>query len=778
MNLLNRIFEYILNHSNSYLFYKNHYESSIFQHNNDLIEIKKLNNEIQELKEENIRYKNQINQINNNRNEIISELKQFFEKNIRVLSDENIRLMAKITQTNSKNDKILEKVIHSNSKNDKLLEKLNQNNVKNDEVLENVIHTNDENLNFIQNNFNGQLQSIDFNLHVLLNNYNSLKNDVNKYLSYTSQNYKDIINQFYKNNNELQLKIDDITTNNSVMENQLTTITDEMNQNKNIILDNQNSSKELINEKIEKELSTLGTQLESNNSLIQKNYKEFVDINDAGMDLIRKGQEQITSLISNGDKNVLSQLSLLSDSNNMIMGSMDKFNDKHNQKNNEIMEKLLTIQNDERDISLLNSIAENNENRYDTLMSFLNRNLDLNKIEIFNRISDDLNNGNYINMDSYKKIKQMGLFDEMYYKKQYDYNLDIDPLLHYIYKGYEENKNPCEKFETLYYKESDDNVLKSPLNPLVYFVSKGFYEGNIRFSPKELRVNHINKLELDDKIQSFDNKGTATNKRQPRLIVSLTSIPERMYDIHYCLYSLLKQEVKPDEIILYLGEDKFPEKELDLPKEVLRLKKHGLTIKFCKDIKSYTKVIPALKDYPDDIIVTADDDIFYPENWLKVLYEEHQKYPELIVGHRLRRMLYNNGEFENYVNWKIIEDEMEASFLNFITGVGGVLYPPHSLYSDVTDESIFRELCEDADDIWLWAMAVLNNTKIKIAKNHNPTLLTYVNPARERNLINEKTLWSQNIGANQNNVQLEKIIDKYPQIIAIIDEELDKNKNK
>ena len=80
MNLINRIFEYILNHSNSYLFYKNHYESSIFQHNNDLIEIKKLNNEIQELKEENIRYKNQINQINNNRNEIISELKQFFEK--------------------------------------------------------------------------------------------------------------------------------------------------------------------------------------------------------------------------------------------------------------------------------------------------------------------------------------------------------------------------------------------------------------------------------------------------------------------------------------------------------------------------------------------------------------------------------------------------------------------------------------------------------------------------------------------------------------------------
>ena len=44
---------------------------------------------------------------------------------------------------------------------------------------------------------------------------------------------------------------------------------------------------------------------------------------------------------------------------------------------------------------------------------------------------------------------------------------------------------------------------------------------------------------------------------------SLTSFPQRMYEIHYTLYSLLTQTIKPAKVILWLGREQFPNLEKD-----------------------------------------------------------------------------------------------------------------------------------------------------------------------------------------------------------------------
>ena len=72
------------------------------------------------------------------------------------------------------------------------------------------------------------------------------------------------------------------------------------------------------------------------------------------------------------------------------------------------------------------------------------------------------------------------------------------------------------------------------------------------------------------------------------------------------------------------------------------------------------------------------------------------------------------------------------------------------------------------DDAWFWAMAVLNNTKINIV-NNNINSLTYVNPERELQLIDEVTLWSMN--KKQADSQISKILERYPQIIDIVTSE-------
>lgn len=280
----------------------------------------------------------------------------------------------------------------------------------------------------------------------------------------------------------------------------------------------------------------------------------------------------------------------------------------------------------------------------------------------------------------------------------------------------------------------------------------------------------INHKKLDQQIKNFKRNGICKSNRTKQIIVSLTSFPERMKDIHYTIYSLLNQSLKPDKVVLWLGDDKFPNKEQDLPDKLLALKKNGLTIKWCKDLRSYTKLIPALKEFPSDIIVTADDDIYYPSNWLKLLYKEYLKNPNDIICHRAHNVLIDdNGNILPYKKWEKAVRVNNSSYTNFLTGVGGVLYPPKSLHPDVFKEDLFSKLCPYADDIWFYAMAVHNNTKIRVVK-HNLYRLTYTNLQRELGNTNEQTLIKINAFQNKNDPQFQNVINYYPDILKKIKE--------
>ena len=147
---------------------------------------------------------------------------------------------------------------------------------------------------------------------------------------------------------------------------------------------------------------------------------------------------------------------------------------------------------------------------------------------------------------------------------------------------------------------------------------------------KKYKIKSINKQHVQNEINRSKINGISSSKRKPELIVSLTSFPQRIYDLHFCIYSLLKQSLKPDKIILWLGQDEFPNKEKDLTEDLIKFTRMGLTIRFCKDIGSYTKLIYALREFPDDIIITADDDIYYEKNWLEKLYNAYKKQPDMI----------------------------------------------------------------------------------------------------------------------------------------------------
>lgn len=113
----------------------------------------------------------------------------------------------------------------------------------------------------------------------------------------------------------------------------------------------------------------------------------------------------------------------------------------------------------------------------------------------------------------------------------------------------------------------------------------------------------LNKERLDRKIQDFEESGIEIHSGSEQVVISLTSFPARIKEVKYAIYSLLRQTYKPDQLVLWLGKEQFPHREADLPPDLLKLRENGLTIRFVKDLKSFKKLIPALQNYSNYLIV-------------------------------------------------------------------------------------------------------------------------------------------------------------------------------
>lgn len=275
-------------------------------------------------------------------------------------------------------------------------------------------------------------------------------------------------------------------------------------------------------------------------------------------------------------------------------------------------------------------------------------------------------------------------------------------------------------------------------------------------------IPSINRDAINCEVEQLRQVGiNMEEERKNKVIVSLTSYPKRMYDIHLCLYSLLTQSFKPDAVILWLAREQFPNGLDDVPQKVLNLQQWGLTIKWCADYRSYKKLIPSLQEYPNDIIVTADDDLFYEPDWLFVLWHNYLKSDrKSLIAHRSHKVLMQDGIIQPYSHWRKCVDDCSRSYYNFSTNGGGTLFPPNSLHNDVKNYELSAKYCPLGDDIWIWGMAVRKGTKIQIVDT--PHRIRYVNAAREVNMNDDGTLFQSNKTGNDE--QIRDLCNAYPSI--------------
>tara|TARA_R110002074_G_scaffold348282_2_gene518738 strand:- start:17586 stop:18416 length:831 start_codon:yes stop_codon:yes gene_type:complete len=257
---------------------------------------------------------------------------------------------------------------------------------------------------------------------------------------------------------------------------------------------------------------------------------------------------------------------------------------------------------------------------------------------------------------------------------------------------------------------------------------------------KEIPVSIYTSIKLSSlSVKSIVSK----TKEEIPVIVSLTSIPERLQTLHLTIRSILNQDSRPKKILLWLHEslkNEIPSKLRILESDLFEIMYSDLTC-------SHRKLIHSLELFPEDIIITCDDDMMYRTNWLSLLYKEYILHPDNIIANQTRYISYTgDGELLPYRNW-VFEKNMNFNSTAVIPiGAEGVLYPPKKLKDITTNSELFLSLAPKADDLWFKAMALLNGTNSILAKNRAKTPIPILGSQKY-------SLKKSNIGGDKNRTQ-------------------------
>ena len=235
------------------------------------------------------------------------------------------------------------------------------------------------------------------------------------------------------------------------------------------------------------------------------------------------------------------------------------------------------------------------------------------------------------------------------------------------------------------------------------------------------------------------------------VIVSLTSIPSRLKTLHLVIRSLLHQDVSPKKIVLWMHQDL----ESILPDSLRKLVGEQFEIQFSALTCSHRKLIHSLEAFPDEVIVTCDDDLMYRKNWLSLIYAEHLQNPKCIIGNHTVHINHDkDGNPMPFRTWRKPMDGKTNPWALTPIGAWGVLYPPNSLSDQVRDPEKFMELAPRADDLWFKAMALLKGT-ISIQASKKPKEPIPIGGTQK------VALKKENLGADKNTAQWQALEDAY-----------------
>jgi len=162
------------------------------------------------------------------------------------------------------------------------------------------------------------------------------------------------------------------------------------------------------------------------------------------------------------------------------------------------------------------------------------------------------------------------------------------------------------------------------------------------------------------------------------IIISITTIPDRIEHIERCLKSLVKQKLP-----VYLwAVEKIARSDTVLDRIPPFVHKLGVQVNVVPDEGPITKLLPALRG-GFNTILTADDDCTYDTRWAAGLLAWSKKFPAAAIGLRGRRL---TGKVYKDSHLVLKSRITKPVLVHVITAVYGALYKRAFF-----DDGIFEE---------------------------------------------------------------------------------------
>ena len=304
---------------------------------------------------------------------------------------------------------------------------------------------------------------------------------------------------------------------------------------------------------------------------------------------------------------------------------------------------------------------------------------------------------------------------------------------------------------------------------LVRYLKNQFrHDRNIKriLTEQNEEMRQIRSLLIEQRIhelreKTLNSKEMGVSAERPcghEVVVSLTSFGKRIYDTHLAIESIMQGTVRPNRIVLWLSEEEFKGKSL--PRMLEMQKARGLQVEFCEDIKSYKKLIPSLKKYPEACIITIDDDAIYECDLVERLIAAHREHPNSVCACRMHKVkLGEDGKPLSYMDWDwCVECYDTNSALLFPTTGGGTLFSPGCFSLEVFNQKTFMDLCPYADDVWFYAMRLINGTPVVQVYTGKPLEYCMELPSGDLDALSHENTNKTNC---RNDVQIKAVFERY-----------------
>lgn len=274
------------------------------------------------------------------------------------------------------------------------------------------------------------------------------------------------------------------------------------------------------------------------------------------------------------------------------------------------------------------------------------------------------------------------------------------------------------------------------------------------------KIDAQRKAEAIAWIEAINHRLLPDVQKTGNVTVSLTSHSKRVGEFApFAIYSIFHQTVLPNRIVLNINRDKWNEE--NLPELIKKLEIAGLEVNLCEDVGPHTKLLPAMQKYPEDVIITIDDDIYYDNELVEELIStrEISGIENVVVCRTALEITFENGKMLPYSQWKKAKLDSVAYLSPF--GWSGMLYSPHCFMDEVFNKKVYQSLCPKADDIWFTIMELIGDVPIEMVKNTHWTGKGEVDHANEYVAQNSDALHFQNVSNGGNDAQLAKLIEYY-----------------